>query len=107
MTSEEQAELMRILRVRPEGISLPCHVCPRASRNAVSGIYGNALKVMLAAPPVDGKANSELCVFFSRILGLPKSAVLLESGQTSRNKVLLIRQIEKEQLIHALSSSGK
>ncbi len=52
--------------------------------------HGEALKIRLAAPPVDGKANEALLRFVAETLGLPKSAVSLKSGQTSRRKVLEI-----------------
>ena len=51
-------------------------------------MHGDALKIRLAAPPVDGKANEALVRFLADVLDLPKSAVILKSGQTSRRKVL-------------------
>ena len=70
------------------GTRIACRVQPRASRTAVAGILGGALKVALTAPPVDGKANAALCEFFSELLHLPKSAVSVVSGQTGRNKIV-------------------
>jgi uncharacterized protein (TIGR00251 family) len=54
----------------------------------VAGEHGDALKIRLAAPPVDGKANAALLAFIAERLGVSKSAVTLKSGQTSRRKVV-------------------
>lgn len=59
---------------------------PNASRTESSGWIGEALKVRLQAPPVDGKANLELCSFLARELGLPKRAVSVMTGASSRLK---------------------
>ena len=67
---------------------LTLHIQPGAKKTEVTGLYGDALKIRLAAPPVDGKANAALIAFVADRLGLAKSAVRLKSGQTSRHKVL-------------------
>ena len=67
---------------------LTLHIQPGAKKTEVAGLYGDALKIRLAAPPVDGKANAALITFVADRLGLGKSAVHLKSGQTSRRKVL-------------------
>jgi len=69
-------------------ITLTLHIQPGAKKTEVAGLYGDALKIRLAAPPVDGKANAALIGFVAERLGLAKSAVTLKSGQTSRRKVL-------------------
>jgi len=79
------------LRVAADGrITLTLHIQPGAKKTEVAGLHGEALKIRLAAPPVDGKANEALLRFVAETLGLPKSAVSLKSGQTSRRKVLEI-----------------
>ena len=79
------------LRVAADGrITLTLHIQPGAKKTEVAGQHGEALKIRLAAPPVDGKANEALLRFVAETLGLPKSAVSLKSGQTSRRKVLEI-----------------
>ena len=67
---------------------LTLHIQPGAKKTEVCGLHGDALKIRLAAPPVDGKANAALLAFVADRLGLPKSAVSLKSGQTSRRKVV-------------------
>ncbi|MDE2442040.1 MAG: YggU family protein [Betaproteobacteria bacterium] len=76
-------------RVAGDGrITLTLHIQPGAKKTEFAGLHGDALKIRLAAPPVDGKANDALVKFVADTLGLAKSAVSLKSGQTSRRKVL-------------------
>jgi len=70
--------------------TLTLHIQPGAKKTEVAGLYGDSLKIKLAAPPVDGKANAALIIFVAERLGLAKSAVSLKSGQTSRRKVLAV-----------------
>lgn len=78
-------------RVGRDGtVTVAFHVQPGAKKTEVAGPHGEALKIKLAAPPVDGKANASLLAFVADILGLPKAAVTLKSGQTSRQKVVEI-----------------
>lgn len=77
------------LRVATDGrITLTLHIQPGAKMTEFAGLHGDALKIRLAAPPVDGKANEALIKFIADTLGLPKSAVTIKSGQTSRRKAL-------------------
>ena len=76
------------LRVGDGKITLTLHIQPGAKKTEVAGLYGEALKIRLAAPPVDGKANAALIGFIAERLDVAKSAVTLKSGQTSRRKVL-------------------
>lgn len=79
------------LRCAADGrITLTLHIQPGAKKTEFAGLHGDALKIRLAAPPVDGKANEALIRFIADQLGLPKSAVALKSGLTSRRKVLEI-----------------
>jgi uncharacterized protein (TIGR00251 family) len=67
---------------------LTLHIQPGARKTEIAGEHGDALKIRLAAPPVDGKANAALLEFIADRLGVAKSAVTLKSGQTSRRKVV-------------------
>lgn len=66
-------------------------VTPRAGRTGVDGILDGALRVRLAAAPVEGAANAALIGFVADLLDLPKSAISLTSGVTARSKTLLVR----------------
>jgi uncharacterized protein (TIGR00251 family) len=65
---------------------LTFHVQPRAQRTEVVGWHGDAIKIRLAAPPVDGAANSTLLAFVANVLGVPRAAVHLVSGAAARRK---------------------
>jgi len=69
---------------------LRVRVQPKASRDEISGLQGEALKVRITAPPVDGKANAHLVKFLAKQFGVAKSAVTLLSGETGRDKRLRI-----------------
>lgn len=71
-------------------LNLILHVQPGAKTTEISGLHGEALKVRLAAPPVDGKANAVLIAFVSETLNVPKGNVEIAAGATSRRKVLRI-----------------
>ena len=69
-------------------LKVPIHATPGAKITQAAGAHGAALRVRLAAPPVDGKANAALLEFIANRLGLAKSAVNLIGGQTSRRKIV-------------------
>lgn len=71
-------------------VMLAVHVQPKASRNSVSGIHDNCLKIAVTSPPVDGKANKAIIQFLSKLLKIPKKDILLKSGQSSRRKLFHI-----------------
>ncbi len=73
---------------------LDVKVIPGASRDEVVGTMGNAVKIKLRAPPVEGRANEALIVFLAEKLGLPRRAVSVERGDTSRQKLLRIEGLE-------------
>lgn len=72
------------------GATFAIRVQPRASRNAVVGEMGDALKIALTSPPVDGKANTAVVEFFAKLLDVSRSSVTIAAGETSRNKVIKI-----------------
>jgi uncharacterized protein (TIGR00251 family) len=71
---------------------------PNAPRSEVVGWLGDTLKVKVHAPPVEGKATAELCSFLSGTLGLPKHAVRLDRGATSRKKIVVIEGLSAHDL---------
>jgi len=72
--------------VTKDGILLNLHIQPRASKNEVCGLQDNALKIRLTSPPVDGAANKLCREFLADLFAVPKSAVEIVSGETSRHK---------------------
>lgn len=73
-----------------DGVIVSVHASPRASKNRIEGLHGDALKIRLKAPPVDGKANEALIGFLSDALDIPQRRITLLSGQASRHKRLAI-----------------
>jgi len=84
------------LRTSGDSLTLAVRVQPRASRSAWRGELDGALKIALAAPPVDGAANDELIRFLAKEFGIPRQAVTIISGQTSRQKVVALQGISEE-----------
>jgi len=75
---------------------------PRASKNQIVGEYDGALKIRIAAPPVDNAANKACIEFLAKIFGVAKSQVEILSGETSRNKLIRIHGIDKNALLAKL-----
>ena len=75
---------------------------PRAKRDEVVGERGGAVVVRVAAPPVDGRANAALCAFVAQRAGVPKSAVSVVRGQSSRDKVVRVDGVELAAVRRAL-----
>ncbi|MEJ2230703.1 MAG: DUF167 domain-containing protein [Nitrospirales bacterium] len=76
---------------RSEGVEIRIHIQPRVSKTGIVGLYGQALKIRIAAPPVGGQANAELCRFLARQLGVPQQFVQVISGFSSRQKRVFIK----------------
>lgn len=75
--------------------TLTIHVVPRARRTEVAGRHGDALRVRIAAPPVDGAANAELVRFVAERLGVPRRAVAVVSGAGGRRKTLSVAGVTR------------
>jgi uncharacterized protein (TIGR00251 family) len=71
-------------------------VQPRASRTEVVGQHGNAIKLRVAAPPIEGEANREVVRFLSKLLGISAGSVVLLSGESGRRKVVELRGVTVE-----------
>jgi uncharacterized protein (TIGR00251 family) len=81
----------------PGGVTFAVRVTPRSRKNEIAGADGEALRVKLNAPPVEGAANAALCEFLAQALGVRKSAVTLIAGQTSHRKVVRVEGVTAEQ----------
>jgi len=73
-----------------DGVTFSVRVVPRASRSEIVGLHDGALKIRIAAPPVEGAANNELVRFLAKKLSVPRSAVTLASEANSRSKTIRI-----------------
>ncbi len=91
-----------------DGILLNLRVSTGARRTSIEGPYGEvALKLKVAAPPVDGKANAEVERFLAQSLGVPRSDVALIRGASSRDKVVLVRGAEPDTLHDLFTHSSR
>ena len=82
---------MEFVRKSPHGVTFKVFVLPRSSKNMISGLYKDAVKIKLVAPPVEGAAN-KLCIkYLAKCLDVPKSSLEIISGHTSRTKKILLR----------------
>jgi len=80
-----------IIQEKPDGLIFKIRVQPRSSRNQVVGLYGDALKINLTAPPVDNAANKACGIFLAGQLSVAKSSVAIVSGHTGRNKKVKVQ----------------
>jgi uncharacterized protein len=82
---------MLTIEEKPQGITFKIFVQPKSSKTLVAGVYGDAIKIKLKAPPVDGAANRMCIQFLAKRLKVSKSSLEIISGHTGRNKRLLLR----------------
>lgn len=83
---------MSAWRWQGSDLILELRIQPRASRDEISGLHGERLKVRITAPPVDGAANAHLLAFLAKTFGVAKSKVTLLAGETGREKRVRIEQ---------------
>jgi uncharacterized protein (TIGR00251 family) len=87
-----------VIRETATGIELDVRVIPRAGRTAIAGVRDEMLLVRIAAPPVEGAANEALIAYLAEILGVPRRAVRLVSGERGRRKRIAIDGVSDDQV---------
>lgn len=88
-------------------LTIKIKVEPRSSKSGIVGPYGDALKVKLTSPPVEGKANKELIEVLAKAFGVAKKDIEIISGESSKNKIIKLRSVpsKSESLLSKLSIS--
>lgn len=86
------------VRVGPDGITFSVKVHPRAKKNAITAELGDALKLSLTAPPLEGRANEACIEFFAKLLKVSRSSITIASGETSRTKMIRVTGLSLEEL---------
>jgi uncharacterized protein len=92
------------IRELPTAIAIKLKVQPRASRNAITGVTGDSLKISLTSPPVDGEANQACIAFLADALGVSKSRISIMNGLKGRNKVVVISGLNKAAFLTTIAS---
>ncbi len=90
---------------KPDAVNL--HVQPRASRSEVVGHHGDAIKIRVTAPPVEGAANEELIRFLARRLNVPQTAIHLLSGAGGRRKRVAVDGLSAEDVARQLLAGNR
>ncbi len=84
-------------------VSFRVRIRPRANVDRITGEFGDALKLSLTAPPIEGRANQACIEFFAKLLNVPRSSVTIASGLGSRNKVIRVADVSTEYVRDRLS----
>ena len=93
------------VRDTPSGAMFQVKVHPRAKKNAITGEVGDALKLALTAPPLEGRANQACIEILADVLNVPRSSVTIAAGESSRNKVIRVRGLSAAQVEAKLSGN--
>jgi uncharacterized protein (TIGR00251 family) len=98
--ARDNSEVFEMIQVfeKDGAITFSVRVAPRASRSEIVGEHDGALRVRIAAPPVDGAANENLVRTLAKALGVPGAAVEIVSGHQSRNKTVRVRGVDRLRL---------
>lgn len=96
-----------IVQDSKNGAVLAVHVQPKASHTECVGIHGDALKIRVAAPPIDGAANEELIRFIAGQCAIPRTNVLLQLGAEGRHKRLCLKGVTAEYVMARLMPGGR
>jgi hypothetical protein len=96
-----------MLRATAAGVTLAVRAQPGAKKSEIVGVYGEGataqLKIAVQAPPIEGRANSALIAFLSKTFGVAKNKIEIVSGELSRSKVFLLRELTVEKAQSKLS----
>jgi uncharacterized protein (TIGR00251 family) len=96
------------MRIKPcdNGIRFSAIIQPRSSKNEVTGVYNDALKIRLTSPPVDGEANNNCMLFFTKWLGISPSKVSIIQGFSSKNKIIELADLTEKQFHEILKNKN-
>jgi uncharacterized protein (TIGR00251 family) len=92
-----------IVQDTKDGAILTVHIQPRASTTECVGIHGDAIKIRVAAPPVDGAANDELIRFLARRFSIPSTSVQIHAGAGGRHKRVLVKGVTAQLVMARLN----
>ena len=97
---------MKAIGEHREGTIIKIHVQPKSSRTELAGFFGDAIKLKVQAPPVEGAANAACIQFLAKLFGVAKSKIALTKGKKSREKEFLLLGISKNIVEKILKDKG-
>ena len=100
------ADLARVCAVSTDGLRIRLRVQPRSSRNRIAGVHGQALKVCVTAPPVDGAANTAVIALLAEVLGVPKGTIAIVTGVAGRDKQVRVSSSSCASLLAKLEAAA-
>jgi uncharacterized protein (TIGR00251 family) len=95
---------MVTIRDTASGATFAIKVQPRAKKNAITGEVGDAFKVALTAPPIQGRANEACIEFFAKLLNVPRSSITIAAGQTNHKKLMRVAGLSAQELGRRLNA---
>ncbi len=99
---------MSYLSTLPDGtVLLRLHVQPKASRSRIIGLHDGCLKLAVAAPPVEGKANKAVVTFLAKIFDVPVRDVIVKSGIQSRKKLIIVKTVDVTEIRTVIETTLK
>src|ERR1051325_7102669 len=98
---------VRVQVVAGGRVRLSVHVQPRASRSEIAGVHGDALKVRLTAPPVDGAANDELIELLAKTFAIARREIRIVAGERSRSKIVELEGITEQRVDEVATRSER
>ncbi|MBI5887919.1 MAG: DUF167 domain-containing protein [Deltaproteobacteria bacterium] len=107
ITSAAASGKFQFLRQTPKGLFIHVRVQPRASKNSVDDVAGDALKLRITSPPVEGEANRAVIELLSRLLSIKKTAFSIDAGTKSRDKRVRVEGFTLKELEHGFLSLRK
>jgi uncharacterized protein (TIGR00251 family) len=102
LTKSELSAIMLKLQEDKDGVILPVRIQPRASKDEIVGEYNGALKIKLTSPPVEGEANRHCIEFLAKRLKIGKTQIEIIKGERSRDKMIKIIGVTKEDVLKML-----
>jgi uncharacterized protein (TIGR00251 family) len=93
---------MVIIKEKENSVLINVKVQPRAAKNEIAGVIGDAVKLRVTSPPVDGEANAAVIKIFKNLFRVPNNAISITGGLTSRNKTVEITGVTSEEVKKAL-----
>lgn len=103
---ENKAKIKAALNQKADTLLVAVYLQPNASKNAFAGFRGEMLKVCVSVPPVENAANNACIEFFAKTFKLPKRNIWIQSGNTSRNKIIALQGISVESFRQKLQELG-